>query len=88
MLLLILVSSVNRLREHVIPCPDHDTHEINLSLSNLMLKLILSIHTAGMSTDKSITTAAGSLSFTMHKNIYLNLNILKPELDFAVTLYF
>lgn len=34
-----------------------------------------------MSTGRSITTAAGSLAFTSHKNIYLNLKSLKPELD-------
>lgn len=53
-------------------------------LSNLMLKLILNTHTAGMSTDQSITTAAGSLASTRHKNIYLNLTAFKPELDFPL----
>jgi len=35
-----------------------------------------------MSTDKSIATAVGIL--TSHKNIYLNLKALKPELDSAL----
>lgn len=53
-------------------------------LSNLTLKLILNTHTGGMSTDQSITIAAGSLASTRHKNIYLNLKAFKPELDFAL----